>query len=116
MGKSRLAKVIFINIHKIGDVCLVDTSWLQMYEKCFYFLSNSHFSRKVVFQRKLKSIYPSTPRISPTFLILFKKLLAPPPFKKECRNYILYERLQRRDIKVISILYDRFFIHRTVKS
>ena len=28
MGKSRLAKVIFINIHKIGDVCLVDTSWL----------------------------------------------------------------------------------------
>ena len=34
---------------------------------------------------------------SPIFLILFKKLLAPPPFKKEGRDFILYERLQKRD-------------------
>ena len=103
MGKSTLAKVIFTNIHKISDAC-----------------ANS-FSRKMVFLRKLKPIYPSTPQhyhncSTPTFLILFEKLLAPPPFKKEGRTCILYERLQRRDNKVITILYDRFFIYRTVKS
>ena len=86
-----------------------------MYEKCFYFLLNSSFSRKLVFLRKLKPIYPSTSQhynscSAPTFLILFKKLLAPPPFKKEGRNCILYQRLQRRDNKVITILYDMFYL------
>ena len=42
----------------------------------------------MVFLRKLKPIYPSTSQdynncSAPTFLILFKKFLAPPPFKKE---------------------------------
>ena len=74
----------------------------------------------MVFLRKLKPIYPSTSQdynncSAPTFLILFKKLLAPPPFKKEGRNCILYERLQRRDNKVITILYEIFVIYRTVK-
>ena len=31
------------------------------------------------------------------------------PFKKEDRDGILYKRLQRRDNKVITLLYDRFF-------
>ena len=101
MGKSRLAKVIFTNIHKISDAC-------------------ASFSIKMVFLKKLKLIYPSTSQdyncSAPTFLFLFKKLLAPSPFKKEGRNCILYQRLQRRDNKVITILYDRFFIYRTVKS
>ena len=75
----------------------------------------------MVFLRKLKAIYPSTSQdyndcSVPTFLILFQELLSPSPFKKEGRNYILYQRLQRRDNKVIAILYDRFFIYRTVKS
>ena len=74
----------------------------------------------MVFLRKLKPIYHSTSQdynncSAPTFLILFKKLLAPSPFKKEGRNYILYQRLQRRDNKVVNILYDRFFIYRTAK-
>ena len=91
-----------------------------MYENFFYFLLNSIFSGKKVFLKKLKLICPSTPPalqqlFSPHLLILFKNLLAPPPFKKEGRDCILYERLQRRDNKVITILYERFFIYRTVK-
>ena len=68
-----------------------------MYEKCFYFLLNSSFSGKMVFLRKLKLIYPSTPQhynncLVPTFLILFKKFLDPSPFKKEVRDYAFYMR------------------------
>ena len=68
-----------------------------MYEKCFYFLLNSSFSGKMVFMRKLKLIYPSTSQhynncSAPTFLILFKKFLDPPPFKKEGRDYAFYMR------------------------
>ena len=100
MGKSRLAKVIFTNIHKISNEC-------------------ASFSIKMMFLRKLKPIYPSTSQdyncSAPTFLSLFKKSLAPSPYKKEGRNCILYQRLQRRDNKVITILYDRFFIYRTIK-
>ena len=76
----------------------------------------------MVLLRKAKPIYPSTSQdynncsAPPPFLILFKKLLAPFPFKKDGRNCILYERLQRRDNKVVTILYDRFFIYRNVKS
>ena len=70
----------------------------------------------MVFLRKLKLIYPSTLQhynhySVPTFLILFKKVLDPPPFKKESRDCIVYEILLRRDNKVITILYDRFFIY-----
>ena len=68
-----------------------------MYEKCFYFLLNSSFSGKIVFLRKLKFMYLSTPQhynncSAPTFLILFKNVLAPPPFKKEDRDYAFYMR------------------------
>ena len=47
--------------------------------------------------RKLKLIYPSTSQhynncSAPTFLILFKKFLDPPPFKKEGRDYAFYMR------------------------
>ena len=47
--------------------------------------------------RKLKLIYPSTSQhynncSAPTFLILFKKNLDPPPFKKEGRDYAFYMR------------------------
>ena len=47
--------------------------------------------------RKLKLICPSTSQhynncSAPTFLILFKKILDPPPFKKEGRDYVFYMR------------------------
>ena len=49
----------------------------------------------MVFLRKLKVIYSSIPPhynncSSPTFLILFKKLLAPSTFKKAGRDYAFY--------------------------
>ena len=51
----------------------------------------------MVFLRKLKLIYPSTPQhcnncSAPIFLILFKKNLDPLPFKKEGRDYAFYKR------------------------
>ena len=68
-----------------------------MYEKCFYFLLDSSFSGKMVSLRKLKLIYHSTPQhynncSMTTFLILFKKFLDSPPFKKEGRDYSFYMR------------------------
>ena len=89
-GKSRLVKVIFTNIHIISDALqtVLVHHVCTMYGKCFYFLLNSSFSGKMVFLRKLKLIYPSTPQHynncpALTFLILFKKLLAPPPILKK---------------------------------
>ena len=79
------------------------------------------FLRKNAVSEKIKAHLPQhLPALqqlsSSTFLILFKKFLALPLFKKEGRDCILYERLQRRDHKVITFLCDRFFIYRTVKS
>ena len=54
--------------------------------------------------------------LSPHLFNFIQKIVSPTSFKKEGRDCILYKRLQRRDNKVITILYDRFFIHRTVKS
>ena len=60
VGKSRLLKVIFTNIHKISDGRANNFGryimTVHMYEKCFYFLSNSRFSGKMLFLRKLKLI------------------------------------------------------------
>ena len=68
-----------------------------MYEKCFCFLLHSIFSGKMVFLGKLKLVHPSTPKhysncSAPTFLILFKNVLAPPPFKKKGRDYAFFMR------------------------
>ena len=68
-----------------------------MFEKCFYFLLSSSFPGKMVFMRKLKLINPSTSQYynncsAPTFLIIFKKILHPPPFKKEGKDYAFYMR------------------------
>ena len=74
----------------------------------------------MVFLRKLKLIYPSTfqdyNNCSASHLFSFiQKIVRPIPLKKDSRNCILYQRLQKRDNKAITILYDRFFIYRTVK-
>ena len=92
-GKSRLVKVIFTNIHIISDALqtVLVHHVCTMHGKCFYFLLNSSFSGKMVFLRKLKLIYPSTPQqynncSAPTFLILFKKFLDLPLLKKRLEN------------------------------
>ena len=113
MGKSRLAKVIFTNIHKISDACansLVDTSWLRNVWEMFLLFIKFKFLWKNGVPEKIKTHLPQHP---PALQQLFsphllKKFLAPPPFKKEGKNCILYESLQRRDNKVITILFDRF--------
>ena len=100
VGKSRLVKVILTNIHKISDACANSFGryiMIAMYGKCFYFLINSSFSGKITFLRKLKLIYPCTLQhynncSAHTFLVLFKKFLDPPPFKKEDRDYAFYMR------------------------
>ena len=50
VGRRRLVKVIFTNIHKMNDACANSygryIKWLiycTMYEKCFNFLLNSSF-------------------------------------------------------------------------
>ena len=87
-GKNMLIKVISINIKKISDACANSFGRCihdcTMYEKCFYFLLNWSFSGKMVFLRKLKLIYSSTPQHyktvrPPSFLILFKKIVSPTP-------------------------------------
>ena len=68
-----------------------------MYEKCFYLSLNSSFSGKMVILRKLKFIYHSNPQhykncLAPPFQFYSKKLLAPPAFKNEDRDYAFYMR------------------------
>ena len=89
VGKCRLVKVIFTNIHKISDAhvqtVLVDRPSLHNVCEMFLLFTKSKFLWKMVFLRKLKLIYPSTPQrynncLAFTFLFFFKKTLAPPPF------------------------------------
>ena len=54
---------------------------------------------------------------APTFLILFKKLLAPPPFKKESTDYAFYMRGYKGEtMKLFPFYMTDYFIYRTGKS
>ena len=83
VGKNRLVKVIFTNVHKISDACANSFGRYIMIAQCmrnvftFYYI-NSGFSGKMVFLRKLKLIYFTNSQhynscSAPTFLILLKK-------------------------------------------
>ena len=61
VGKSRLVKVIFTNIHKISDACANSFGRYIMIAHCVRNVF-TFFSGKMVFLRKLKLIYPSTPQ------------------------------------------------------
>ena len=89
VGKNRLVKVIFTNVHKISDACANSFGRYIMIAQCvrnvftFYYI-NSSFSGKMVFLRKLKLIYPSNPQhynncSAPIFLILFKRIVSTTP-------------------------------------
>ena len=89
VGKNRLVKVIFTNVHKINDACANSFGRYIMIAQfirnvfTFHYI-NSSFSGKMVFLRKLKLINPSNPQhynscSVPTFLILFKKIVSPTP-------------------------------------
>ena len=89
VGKSRLVKVILTNIHKISDACANSFGRYIMIAQCMrtvftFYYTNSSFSGKTVFLRKLKLIHLSNSQhynncSAPTFLILFKKIVSPNP-------------------------------------
>ena len=71
----------------------------------------------MVFLRKLKLICPSIPKhcsncLTPNFLILFEKFLAPPPFKKEDRDYAFYMRDYKEDAIKFLPFYKTDFLFR----
>ena len=89
VGKNRLVKVIFTNVHKISDACANSFGRYIMIAQCMrtvftFYYTNSSFSGKTVFLRKLKLIHLSNSQhynncSAPTFLILFKKIVSPTP-------------------------------------
>ena len=86
-----------------------------MHEKYYYFLLKSIFPRKMVFMRKLKLTYSGTPQhynscSASTFLILFKKFLDQPPFRKEGTGYAFYMRDYKGEvIKLLPFYMTDFF-------
>ena len=65
--------------------------------------------------RKLKLIYPSTSQhnnicSASNFLILFKKILDPPPFRKEGRDYAFYLRGYKGETVKLLPFYMRDFL------
>ena len=102
---------------------LVDKLWLHnVWEMFFLFITLKFLWKNGVFG-KIKAHLPQHPQalqqlFSLHFLVLIKKFLAPPPFKKEGREYAFYVRDYKWEaIKLLyTIQYDRFFIYRTVKS
>ena len=102
VGKNTLAKVIFLNIHKISDACektvLVDTSWLQNAWEMFLPFIKFKLLWKNGNSEKIKVHLPQQPPalhkncLAPPFQFYSKKLLAPPAFKNEDRDYAFYMR------------------------
>ena len=89
----------------------VDTSWLHNVWEMFLLFIKFKFPWKNGVSEKIKAHLAQHPTalqklFSPHFLILFK---THPHLKRGQRVCILYD-------KVITILHDRFFIYRTVKS
>ena len=100
---------------------LVDTSWLHNVWEMFLLFIKFKFLWKNGVSAKIKAHLPRQPPalqqlFSPHLFNFIQKYCYLHLHLKKGRDCILYERLQRRDNKVITILYDRFFIYRTVKS
>ena len=135
VAKSRLVKVIFSNIHKISDACANSFgrciirgpwSWLRnVWEMFLIFIKFKFLWKKGVSEKiKRKSFIPAYRKpynncSSPTFLVLLKKLLAPPPFKKEGRDYVFYMKDYTGETITLLAFYMTLlyyhFIYRTVK-
>ena len=91
----------------------VDTLWLHNVLEMFSLFIKFRFLWENGIPLKIKTQLPEHPQhynswSVPTFLILFKQLLVQPPFKKRAGTM--------HYIWGITILYDRFFIYKTVKS
>ena len=86
VGRNMLVKVIFINIHKISDAPANSFGRYIMIVQCirfFLLFTKFRFLWKNCIPVKIKDFLPQHPQhynngSARTFLILFKKLLAPP--------------------------------------
>ena len=96
VGKNRLVKVIFTNVHKISDACANSFARYIMIAQCmrngFTLYYNFKFLWKNGLYEKIKAHLLQQPQITtifqpPTFKFYSRKLLAPPPFK-EGRDYV----------------------------
>ena len=92
---------------------LVDTSLLHNAREMFLLFTAFKFVWKNVVSGKIKVHLPQLPQAlqqlfcpPPPFLILFKIFLAPPPFKKESRDYTFY----MRKYKVVTIKLLPFYL------
>ena len=99
VDKCRLVKVIVTNIYKISDAWAnsFGTSWLHNVWEMYLLFIKFKFLWKNGVSEKTKAHLLQHPQhynncSAPTFLILFKKLLAPPLFKKEGTDYAFYMR------------------------
>ena len=85
VGKCRLVKVIFSNIHKISDACANSFGRYIMIAKCIrnvFTFYKFKFLWKNGVSEKIKAHLPQHPQhytncSSPTFLILFKRIVSP---------------------------------------
>ena len=85
VGKSRLEKVIFTNIHKISDACavLVDISWLHNVWEMFLLFIKFRFLWKNSVSEKIKAHLPQHP--------------TPPPALQQLFNPHLFNFIQKTD-------------------
>ena len=100
VGKNRLVKVIFTNIHKINDACANNFGryiMIAMKLKYYYFLLNSSYSgvsEKI--KAHLSQHSPALQQLfSPHLFNFIQRNCQPHPHLKEGRDYVFY----RRDYK-----------------
>ena len=100
----------------------IDTPWLCNLWEMFSLFIKFKFLWKIGVSVKIKAHLPQHPDAlqqlfsSHLFNFIQKTFRPTAIYKRGQRQCILYERLQRRGNKVITVLYDTFFIYRTVKS
>ena len=93
VGKNRLVKVNFTNIHKISDAYASSFCRYIVTGQCMRNVSKLFWENGVF--EKIKAHLPQQPpalqeMFSPHILILFKKNVSPSSFKKEGRDYPFY--------------------------
>ena len=93
VGKSRLAKVIFTNIHKMSDACavLVDISWLHNVWEMFLLFIKFRFLWKNSVSEKIKAHLPQHPPalqqlFNPHLFNFIQKIDSPTPIHKRAQR------------------------------
>ena len=117
-------KAILSNINKISDACANSFGkyiWLHnVWETSFLFIKLKFLWKNGVSEKIKAHLLQHSQALqqlfSPHLFNFIEKFSAPPQFKKEGRDYIFYMKDFKGETIVVTILYDRVFIYRTVKS